>query len=168
MRSTGDRIRQAISFELGGLALVSPLGAWAFDLPLADLTVVRMACAIIATVWTYAYNFAFDAVLQRLSGETEKSIPMRVLQAVLFEAGLLAMLTPLMAWYLGISLVQTLLMDVAFALIYVLYAFVFNWVYDRILSVPARQESAVTRPSSPGNEPRWMAGWMKGKPVGGG
>ena len=70
-----------------------------------------------------------------------------------------------MACYLGISLVQALLMDVAFAVVFVLYAFVFNWVYDRILSVPARQESAVTRPSSPGNAPRWMAGWMKGKPA---
>jgi uncharacterized membrane protein len=165
MRSTGDRIRHAISFELGGLALVSPLGAWAFDLPLADLTVVRMACAIIATVWTYAYNLAFDTILHRLSGGAVKSVPMRVLQAVLFEAGLLAMLTPLMARYLGISLVQALLMDVAFAVVFVLYAFVFNWVYDRILSVPARQESAVTRPNSPGNAPRWIAGWMKGKPA---
>jgi uncharacterized membrane protein len=165
MRSAWDRIRHAISFEIGGLALVSPLGAWAFDLPLADITVVRMACAFIATVWTYAYNLAFDTALQRLSGGTGKSIPMRVLQAILFEAGLLAMLTPLMAWYLDISLVQAFLMDVAFAVVFVLYAFVFNWVYDRILSVPARQESAVTRPSSPENAPRWMAGWMKGKPA---
>ena len=81
MRSVWDRIRHAISFELGGLALVSPLGAWAFNLPVADLTVVRMACAIIATVWTFAYNLAFDTVLQRLSGGPEKSIPVRVLQA---------------------------------------------------------------------------------------
>jgi uncharacterized membrane protein len=165
MRSTRDRVCHAISFELGGLVLVSPLGAWAFDLPVADLTVVRMACAIIATVWTYAYNLAFDTILHRLSGGAVKSVPMRVLQAVLFEAGLLAMLTPLMARYLGISLVQALLMDVAFAVVFVLYAFVFNWVYDRILSVPARQASAVTRPSSPGNAPRWIAGWMKGKPA---
>src|SRR3712207_1841400 len=102
-RSTRDRLRHAISFELGGLALVSPLGAWAFEMPVADITVVRMACAIIATVWTYAYNLAFDTILQRLRGGTEKSIPMRIVQAVLFEAGLLAMLTPLLAWYLDIG-----------------------------------------------------------------
>ena len=165
MRSTRDRVCHAISFELGGLVLVSPLGAWAFDLPLADITVVRIACAIIATVWTYAYNLAFDAVLQRLSGETEKSIPMRVLQAVLFEAGLLAMLTPLMAWYLGISLLQALLMDVAFALVYVLYAFVFNWAYDCIFTTSAWQGPASSKPSSYRNAPRWMVGWMKGKPA---
>jgi uncharacterized membrane protein len=165
MRSTGDRIRHAISFELGGLALVSPLGAWAFDLPVADITLIRIACAIIAMLWTYAYNSVFDTVLQRLSGGPGKSILMRVLQAVLFEAGLLAMLTPLMAWYLDMSLLHAFLMDVAFALVYVLYAFVFNWAYDRLFSVSARQEPAVTKPSSPRNAPRWIAGRMKGKPA---
>jgi uncharacterized membrane protein len=90
---------------------------------------------------------------------------MRVLQAVLFEAGLLAMLTPLMAWYLGISLVQTLLMDVAFALVYVLYAFVFNWAYDCIFTTSAWQGPASSKPSSYRNAPRWMVGWMKGKPA---
>ena len=165
MRPTGDRIRHAVSFELGGLALISPLGAWAFGLPLADVTVVRIGCAMIATVWTYAYNLAFDAVLQRLTGGTEKSIPMRVLQAVLFEAGLLAMLTPLMAWYLGISLLQAFLMDVAFALVYVLYAFVFNWTYDRVFVTSTWQGRASSKPTSQRNAPRWITGWMKGKPA---
>jgi uncharacterized membrane protein len=160
MRSTRDRVRHAISFELGGLALVSPLGAWAFDLPMADITVVRMACAIIATIWTYVYNLAFDTLLQRMMGGLGKSIPIRVLHAVVFEAGLLAMLTPLMAWYLGISLLQAFLMDVVFALLYVLYAFVFNWAYDRVLGI-----SASSKPSSPRNTPRWSAGRMKGKPA---
>jgi uncharacterized membrane protein len=160
MRSTRDRVRHAISFELGGLALVSPLGAWAFDLPMADITVVRMACAIIATVWTYVYNFAFDAMMQRMTGGSGKSIPIRVLHAVLFEAGLLAMLTPVMAWYLGISLLQAFLMDVAFALLYILYAFVFNWAYDRVLGVLAS-----LKPNSPRNTPRWIARRMKGKPA---
>lgn len=158
MRSPWDRLRHAISFELGGLTLISPLGAWAFSMPVADITVVRIACAVIATLWTYLFNLAFDAILQRITGGIGKSIPVRVLHAVLFEVGLLAMLTPLMAWYLGISLVQALLMDVAFALVYVLYAFVFNWAYDRLFSVSARQEPAVTKPSSDRNAPRWIAG----------
>jgi uncharacterized membrane protein len=117
MRSAWDRIRHAISFELGGLTLISPLGAWAFSMPVADITVVRMACAVIATLWTYLYNLAFDAILQRITGGIGKSIPVRVLHAVLFEVGLLAMLTPLMAWYLGISLVHAFVMDIAFALV---------------------------------------------------
>jgi uncharacterized membrane protein len=165
MRSAWDRLRHAISFELGGLALVSPLGAWAFAMPVADITVVRIACAIIATAWTYVYNLAFDVILQHLRGGTRKSIPVRVLHAVVFEAGLLTMLTPLLAWYLGISLVHAFLMDVAFALFYVVYAFVFNWAYDRVFRVPARQEPAVASPRSLRTAPRWVAVWMKDKPA---
>ncbi|QRM33452.1 PACE efflux transporter [Microvirga sp. VF16] len=165
MRAPSDRLRYAISFELGGLALVSPLGAWAFSMSVADITVVRIACAIIATLWTYLYNLAFDSILQRTTGAIDKSIPMRVLHAVLFEIGLLAMLTPLLAWYLGISLVHAFLMDVAFALVFILYAFVFTWVYDRVFPGPAAQQSARPQPSSPGNAPSWIAERMKGWPA---
>jgi uncharacterized membrane protein len=161
MRSPWDRVRHAISFELGGLALLSPLGAWAFSMPVADVTVVRMACALIATLWTYLYNLVFDTLLQRMTGGTAKSLPVRILQAVLFEAGLLAMLTPLMAWYLGISLLHAFLIDVVFALVFVGYAFVFNWAYDCVFPFPASQQSA----SSARTAPRWMAGWMKSKPA---
>ncbi|MBD2750968.1 PACE efflux transporter [Microvirga sp. BT688] len=165
MRLAWDRIRHAISFELGGLALVSPLAAWAFDLPVADITVVRIACAIIATVWTYVYNVAFDTILQHLRGGTEKSILMRILQAVLFEAGLLAMLTPLLAWYLGISLVHAFVMDVVFAVVYVVYAFAFNWTYDCVFRSPAWERSPNSKPSSTRKQPHRIAEWMKGKPA---
>jgi uncharacterized membrane protein len=165
MRSPWDRLRHAISFELAGLALISPFGAWAFSMPVADITVVRMASAIIATVWTYLYNSAFDSVLQRLTGGIDKSVLIRVLHAVLFEAGLLAMLTPLLAWYLGISLVHAFLMDVAFALVFVLYAFLFTWAYDRVFPGRTEQHSASPQPSSTGNAPRWIAGRLKGWPA---
>ena len=113
MRSSWDRLRHAISFELGGLALISPLGAWAFGLPVADVGVVGVACAIIATVWTYIYNLAFDAALQRVTGGTQKSFPLRVFHAVVFELALLALLMPVIAWYLDVGLLHALAMDVA-------------------------------------------------------
>ena len=75
------------------------------------------------------------------------------------------MLTPLMAWYLGISLLHAFLMDVAFALFYVLYAFVFNWAYDCVFGASVWQGPANSKASSSGNAPRWIAGWMKGKPA---
>ena len=140
MRSSWDRLRHAISFELGGLALISPLGAWAFGLPVADVGVVGVACAIIATVWTYIYNLAFDAALQRVTGGTHKSFPLRVLHAVVFELALLALLMPVIAWYLDVGLLHALAMDVAFAGAYMVYAFLFNWAYDRIFPLPAWHE----------------------------
>lgn len=142
MRSTSDRIRHAISFEIIGLALVTPLGALAFGMPLADVGVVGVAGATIATGWNYLYNLGFDHAMQRLTGGTRKSLAVRVLHAVLFEGGLLLALLPLIAWYLDVSLLEAFLMDVSFALFYLVYTFVFNWAYDRIFPLPDWQGKA--------------------------
>lgn len=67
---------------------------------------------------------------------------MRVAHAVLFEVGLLAVLMPFIAWYLGVSLLQALLMDASFAGFYMAYAFVFNLAYDRVYPVQERPAKA--------------------------
>jgi len=140
MRTTRDRIRHAVSFEIIGLALVTPLGAWAFGMPIHDIGVIGIASATIATLWNYVYNLGFDHVMQRVRGSTQKTGPIRALHTMLFEGGLLLALLPPIAWYLGISLWQAFLMDVSFALFYMGYAFVFNWAYDRLFPLPEWQE----------------------------
>ncbi len=136
MRTTRDRIRHAIAFEVIGLLLVTPLGALAFDKPVGDIGVVALVSATIATGWNYLYNLLFDHALLRLRGRVRKTVPIRVVHAVLFEAGLLLVLLPFIAWYLGVTLVEAFLMDVSFAIFYLGYAFVFNWVYDVIFPAP--------------------------------
>jgi uncharacterized membrane protein len=140
MRTARDRIRHAISFEIIGLALITPLGAWAFHMPMHDIGVLGIVGATIATLWNYIYNFGFDHFMQRMRGSTRKTSLIRLLHAVMFEVGLLFVLLPLFAWYLGISLWQAFLMDVSFALFYMGYAFVFNWAYDRLFPLPEWQE----------------------------
>ncbi|MDZ7873577.1 MAG: PACE efflux transporter [Rhizobium sp.] len=136
MRKTADRIRHAISFELIGLGLVIPLGTLAFAMPAKDIGVVGVVGATLATFWNYIYNLGFDHLLRRLTGTTLKTVPVRLGHAVLFEAGLLMILMPFIAWYLQISLWQAFVMDVAFALFYLVYAFIFNWAYDRVFPLP--------------------------------
>jgi uncharacterized membrane protein len=140
MRSVSDRIRHAISFEIIGLAIITPLGAVAFGIPIADIGIVGIASATVATVWNYLYNLGFDHAMRRVTGGTQKSLSLRVLHAVLFEAGLLVALLPLIAWYLGVSLVQAFMMDVSIALFYLVYAFIFNWAYDRVFPLPQWQQ----------------------------
>jgi uncharacterized membrane protein len=142
MRSTSDRIRHAVSFEILALFLVTPLGAWVFALPITDIGVVSIGSATIAMLWNYVYNIGFDHAMQRLAGSTYKTVPIRVLHAVLFEAGLLFVLAPFIAWYLGVGLWHAVVMDVSFSLFYLVYAFVFNWSYDRLFPIPEWQQSA--------------------------
>ena len=144
MRTTKDRIRHALSFEIIALFLVIPLGAWAFGRPLDDIGIVAVVSATIATGWNYAYNLLFDHALLRLSGHVGKSIAIRILHALLFEGGLLLVLLPFIAWYLSVSFIQAFLMDISFAVFYLFYAFAFNWAYDLIFPVPAAYGPAHT------------------------
>ncbi|WP_027173228.1 PACE efflux transporter [Methylobacterium sp. 10] len=136
MRSTRDRIRHALLFELFGLALIVPFGTVLFGLHASDMGVIGTGSALIATAWNYVYNLGFDRAMQRFIGHTRKSLLLRVGHAVLFEAGLLMILLPPIAWYLGIGLAQAFFMDLAIAAFYVVYAFVFNLTYDRAFPLP--------------------------------
>lgn len=136
MRSTADRIRHALLFEGLGLALVVPLGGWVFGVAMHDMGVLAVVSATLATLWTYLYNLMFDKVMQAKLGHTRKGLALRIFHATLFEFGLLLVLMPFIAWYLGISLIAAFWMDIAFALFYLVYAFAYNWIYDIVFPVP--------------------------------
>ena len=136
MRSPFDRLRHALSFEIIGLILIVPLGAVAFGMPMHDIGVVGVVSATIATLWNLVFNFCFDLLLRRQTGSTRKTARVRVFHAVLFEAGLLVVLMPFIAWYLQVSLWQALVMDLSFALFYMVYALGFNWLYDLVFPLP--------------------------------
>lgn len=141
MRKTADRIRHALSFEIIALFIITPLGAMAFDKPIADVGVVALVGATVATLWNYGYNLAFDILLDRFTGTTLKSLRIRFLHAFMFEIGMLALLLPFFAWYLQIGLWEAFVMDLSFAIFYLVYAFVFNWGYDRLFPLPEWSEA---------------------------
>lgn len=132
MRTTGDRIRQAVSFEVIGLLISVPLAAFTFGYSLEKTGVLGLIGATLATVWNYIFNLGFDHALKRFTGSTRKSIKLRFLHALSFELGLLMAFLPIIAWWMEIELLEALLVDVSFAVFYLVYAFVFTWCYDTI------------------------------------
>lgn len=137
MRTTYDRIRHAICFEILGIVLIIPLGALGFGMEAKDIGVIVIAAATIATLWNYVYNLLFDKAMKRWKGSVHKTLAMRTIHAVLFECGLLLVTLPLIAFYLGIGMWQALVMDIAFVVFYLIYAFVYNWAYDRVFPLPS-------------------------------
>lgn len=132
MRTTKDRIRQAISFEAIGLLLSTPMAAFAFGFDLGKTSVLALIGGTMATVWNYLFNLMFDHSLKRLNGSTRKSLKVRFLHAVSFELGLMLAFLPVIAWWMGIGLVEALIVDIAFVIFYLVYAFVFTWCYDTL------------------------------------
>ncbi|OYD24644.1 PACE efflux transporter [Oceanimonas baumannii] len=136
MRTTKDRIRHTIGFELLGLVIFAPLASLVFGFELQLMGVLALVGSVIATVWNYIYNLQFDHALLRWQGSVRKSTLMRVFHALLFEGGLLLLFLPMIAWYLSISLWEAFKMDIAMAAFYLVYAFFYNLAYDRIFPVP--------------------------------
>jgi len=135
MRSKKERIHQALSFEIIGILIVTPLGSLIFDMPLSDIGVIGLFSATIATLWNYVFNILFDHGMLRLYGHVQKSTLNRVAHTLLFEFGLLLILLPLIAAYLSITLKAAFMMDIYLVVFYLIYTFIFTWVYDRFYPV---------------------------------
>jgi uncharacterized membrane protein len=106
---------------------------------MGDMGVLVVLGATAATTWNYLFNLGFDHLLQWRRGDVRKTLPLRVLHAVLFEATLLVLLLPIFAWWLEVSILTALVMEFSFAAFYLVYAFVFTWGYDTLFP-PQRTE----------------------------
>ena len=136
MRSIADRVRHALAFEIIGLVIFIPLFSWLLQKNVSEMGVLGVVSAFTATSWNFIYNWGFDLAMLRWAGTLHKTVAVRVLHSVLFEAGLIVLLIPFIAWYLDISLWAALLMDIAIVVFYLLYAFFFNIAYDRVFPIP--------------------------------
>ena len=141
MRTTLDRIRHAIVFELVGLVLMIGGGSILTGFDAHSLGVIGVVSSLVATAWNYVYNLGFDRAMLRLRGSVIKTHPLRALHALLFEGGLLVLLLPFVAWMLGVSLWQAFLFDLAIAVFYIVYGYAYNWVYDRVFPMPEAREA---------------------------
>ena len=136
MRTGADRLRHTLGFEGLGLMISIPLFSLLTGQPVDHLGPLAIGLSLLATGWNYLYNLMVDHWMLRRLGRLEKRLIERVLHALLFELGLLLVVLPLTALWLGISLWQALWLDIGFSLFFVLYAFGYNLAYDRLFPLP--------------------------------
>ncbi|MCC4107502.1 PACE efflux transporter [Serratia ureilytica] len=90
----------------------------------------------IAVSWNFIYNYLFEWWESRQVSRT-RTLKRRILHAVGFQLTLVVYLIPLIAWWMGITLWQALLLDMALIVIIPCYTFVFNWAFDKLFGLPA-------------------------------
>ncbi len=105
-------------FEIVGLAIFTPGAAIIFDQPVMDMGVIGLISATVATLWNFLYNIGFDHAMNRITGSVR--------------------------WYLDISIIDALIMDLAIVLFYLVYAFFFNIAYDHIFPVKSTSHKTLT------------------------
>ena len=135
MRTTKDRIRHTLGFEIIGLIIFVPLASLVSGFDSHLLGSMAIVGSIIAMLWNYFYNWVFDQVLLKMRGKVDKTVVLRILHAFLFEGGLLSLYLPLIAWYLHITLWSAFMMGVSMATFYLVYAFFYNLSYDKAFPI---------------------------------
>ncbi|MCJ2165120.1 MULTISPECIES: PACE efflux transporter [unclassified Pseudodesulfovibrio] len=137
MRTKADRLRHTICFEVFGLVTCTPLASWWLDRDLMRVGVMSIIISLTAMVCNYIFNLAFDHLLVKMGRLVHVRPPwLRVVHAFSFEASLIIVTTPFVAWWLDISLWAAFVADIGIALFYLVYAYLFNWAYDVVWPMP--------------------------------
>ena len=135
MRTKADRIRHAVGFEVLGVLICSPLASWLLGASLGHVSVLTVLLATCAMVWNYVYNLGVDKLMARYLRRLDKTFWERVVHSLGFEAGFLLVSLPLVAWWMDMSVLTALLLDLGVAVFYMVYAFLYNLAYDRLFPV---------------------------------
>lgn len=125
-----ERALHALLFELIGVVLFAPLLAWIMGHSLSRMGAMTVMISTAAMLWNMLFNALFDRLRERFG--LRLSMGMRLAHALAFEGGLILVIVPLAAWWLSISLLDALLMDIGLLLLFLPYTLGFNWLYDTV------------------------------------
>jgi len=140
MKPTTRRVLQAILYEIGAIALTSPIIGFAFDAPASSALTLAAIMSTIALAWNYVFNAIFERWESRQIVKG-RSIWRRLAHGIGFEGGLVTMLVPLMAYWLNISLLNAFYAEMGILAVFFVYAVAFTWAFDKIFGLP---ESAIS------------------------
>ncbi|MDM0111594.1 PACE efflux transporter [Variovorax sp. J22R133] len=106
---------------------------------------LAIASSVVAILWNLGFNTLFER-WESTQATKGRSLMRRIVHAIGFEGGLAAILVPLFAWVLKVSLFEALVMDLGLLLFFLVYTFAFNWGFDRVFGLP-RSAMASTQPA---------------------
>ena len=140
-KSVKERFFHSLGFEVLAIAICAPLGSWLLGYSLAHIGLLTLMISLVAMSWNMIFNALFDRAQLRMG--FKRNWLARSAHALIFELGLLLVVVPLAAWWLGIGLWEAFVLDIGIALFFLPYTFIFNWVYDHVrASVVARRSAA--------------------------
>ena len=135
MQPTTRKIIYALSFETLGLA-VATLGLLAMsDASAGNSIGLATICATVAMSWSFVFNSFFEAWEARQTTKG-RSLARRAVHALLFEGGLVLILIPLTAWWLGVGLWLAIVYEAGLIALFIAYTYVFTWGFDTIFGLP--------------------------------
>jgi len=134
LRTAKERFIQTLSFEFGGIVIISPIYSYVASASISGSFVLIALLSIVVMIWAAVYNTLFDYAEHKLTGNiaSDRSQSGRVLHAILHEISAVALTCPLLIWLGGYSLGTALLINIGLTLTYVIYTYLFHMIYDHL------------------------------------
>ncbi|QEL55078.1 multidrug/biocide efflux PACE transporter [Chromobacterium paludis] len=129
-KKLGERILHAVLYEACAMALLVPLAAMLMQENVLHMGALALMMSTVAMLWNMVFNAWFERLEKRFGWR--RTVAVRSAHALGFEGGLVVMLVPLAAWWLGVGWWQALLLDLGFFVFFLPYTYVFNWLYDHL------------------------------------
>ncbi|WP_281645712.1 PACE efflux transporter [Parendozoicomonas sp. Alg238-R29] len=128
MQTTKERIFHMVLFEAVALILLAVLAMIFTGGDALSMTGLALTLSLIAMVWNYIYNIVFDRIFG--TNRIERTLALRIGHGVVFEIGMIVFSFPVIMWALQLDFWTVLIMDLGVVLFFLVYAVVFNWIYD--------------------------------------
>ncbi|AIY42526.1 hypothetical protein LT85_3368 [Collimonas arenae] len=129
-KTWGERITHALIFEALAVALTAPVLSWVMKMPMAHAGALTLMISLVAMTWNMIFNALFDRLERHW--RIARTMAVRAVHAIAFEAGLVAIVVPLVAWWLDMSLLDALILDIGLLMFFLPYTFLFNLGYDKL------------------------------------
>jgi uncharacterized membrane protein len=147
-RSVVERIAQTLAFEAIGWVVVTPAYRAVTDAALFDSLTLMLAVSIVAALWCVAFDALFEWVescsVRRMASRRPHHVSL--LQATMREATVIPMTLPVIYMLTGMSLQDALMTDIALAVVYVVYGYLFFLVVDQPRGLTAPRQGFALRP----------------------
>lgn len=127
-RSVVERVFHALVFEAIAITLTAGFLILVMEQPLSHAGGLAIAISTLAMAWNMLFNALFDRAQERMG--FQRTFGVRAVHASLFEIGLTIVVVPLAAWWLQISLLEALILDIGLLAFFLFYTFVYNLCYD--------------------------------------
>lgn len=97
------------------------------------------ALAFFGSLFAVSWNFVYNNLFERWESKRitrGRNFVRRVIHAVGFEVGFLLVLMPAAAWWLEITYLHSLLLNLGLNIFFLFYTFAFTWCFDRVFGLP--------------------------------
>lgn len=151
IRNWRERVTQTLWYEGVGLALVSPLYAWASGSAGRESLLLLATLSLVVMAWAALYNTLFDWVERRYTGRVASDRPraLRTVHAIGLESSAVLLTCPVILVMTELSLAAALLANLGLTAVYAVYGYAFHWAYDRLRPVDSTPAGRVCAEDPP-------------------